>query len=306
MPIIGLGGVGSAEDALQYVLAGASLVAVGTAALADPRVPERDRPRSRRMVRAQRRRKALRSFGNARLEVSAGLLQLESMKPQPIVALDVPSLTDARALVTKLGPRSDFYKVGLQLFTAAGPTMIEWLHAEGKRVFLDLKLHDIPSTVNKAAASAMRMNVALLTVHGLGGEAMVRAAVEGAGEHTGVLVVTVLTSMDLAAASAALGRPLASLGDEVLRIATVAAGAGAHGVVCAGGECAAVRARLRHRALEPLVPGLRTAAIGGDDQSRVVTPEEAAKVGAAYVIVGRAVTAAADPEEAFEGVLARL
>jgi orotidine-5'-phosphate decarboxylase len=227
------------------------------------------------------------------------------MKPQPIVALDVPSLTDARALVTKLGPRSDFYKVGLQLFIAAGPTMIEWLHAEGKRVFLDLKLHDIPSTVNKAAASAMRMNVALLTVHGLGGETMVRAAVEGAGEHTGVLVVTVLTSMDLAAASAALGRPLDSLGDEVLRLAAVAAGAGAHGVVCAGGECAAVRAKFGS-ALEPLVPGLRTAAIGGDDQSRVVTPEEAARVGAAYVIVGRAVTSAADPEEAFEGVLARL
>jgi orotidine-5'-phosphate decarboxylase len=227
------------------------------------------------------------------------------MKPQPIVALDVPTKADALALVKKLGARSDFYKVGLQLFTAAGPHVIEALHAEGKRVFLDLKFHDIPSTVNKAAASAMRMNVALLTVHGLGGEAMVRAAVEGAGDHTGVLVVTVLTSMDLAAASAALGHPLDSLAGEVLRVAALAANAGAHGVVCAGGECAAVRAAFGAK-LEPLVPGLRTAAIGGDDQSRVVTPEEAANAGAAYVIVGRAVTAAADPEEAFERVLARL
>jgi orotidine-5'-phosphate decarboxylase len=225
--------------------------------------------------------------------------------PRPIVALDVPSLADARVLIAKLGPRADFYKVGLQLFTAEGPHVIECLHAEGKRVFLDLKLHDIPSTVNKAAASAMRMNVALLTVHGLGGDAMVRAAVEGAGPHTGVLVVTVLTSMDRSAASAAIGHSLASLSDEVLRLAAVAAGAGARGVVCSGAECAAVRAA-HGASLEPLIPGIRTASIGGDDQARVVTPEQAAAAGAAYVVVGRAVTAAADPAAAFDGVLARL
>lgn len=228
-----------------------------------------------------------------------------STRPQPIIALDVPSLADARSLVSRLGSSADFYKVGLQLFTAAGPLVVEWLHAEGKRVFLDLKLHDIPSTVNKAAASASRMNVALLTIHGLGGDAMVRAAVEGAGEHTGVLVVTVLTSMDLAAASSALGRPLASLGDEVLRLANVAAAAGAHGVVCAGAECAAVRAA-HGSALQPLVPGLRTGQVGGDDQSRVVTPEEAVAVQAAYVVVGRAVTAAPDPAAALGGILTRL
>jgi orotidine-5'-phosphate decarboxylase len=226
-------------------------------------------------------------------------------RPRPIIALDVPSLADARALIAKLGPRADFYKVGLQLFTAEGPQVIEFLHAEGKRVFLDLKLHDIPSTVNKAAASAMHMKVALLTVHGLGGEAMVRAAVEGAGAHTGVLVVTVLTSMDLSTASAAIGHPLSSLSDEVLRLAGLAVRAGAHGVVCSGAECAAVRAA-HGASLEPLIPGIRTAAIGGDDQARVVTPEQAAEAGAAYVVVGRAVTAAADPAAAFEGVLARL
>jgi orotidine-5'-phosphate decarboxylase len=232
-----------------------------------------------------------------------------SSRPQPIIALDVPSLADARALVATLGARADFYKVGLQLFSAEGPRVVEWLHSEGKRVFLDLKLHDIPSTVRKAAASASRLNVALLTIHGLGGEAMVRAAVEGAGGQTGVLVVTVLTSMDLTTASAALGRPLSSLRDEVLRLAALAAGAGAHGVVCAGAECAAVRAAHGTR-LEPLVPGIRTAAtavaIADDDQSRVVTPEEASKAGAAYVVVGRAVTAAPDPLAALEGVLTRL
>jgi orotidine-5'-phosphate decarboxylase len=232
-----------------------------------------------------------------------------SPSPQPIIALDVPSLADARALVATLGARADFYKVGLQLFSAEGPSVVEWLHSEGKRVFLDLKLHDIPSTVRKAAASASRLNVALLTIHGLGGEAMVRAAVEGAGGQTGVLVVTVLTSMDLTTASTALGRPLASLRDEVLRLAALAAGAGAHGVVCAGAECAAVRAAHGTR-LEPLVPGIRTAAtavaIADDDQSRVVTPEEASKAGAAYVVVGRAVTAAPDPLAALEGVLTKL
>jgi orotidine-5'-phosphate decarboxylase len=225
--------------------------------------------------------------------------------PQPIVALDFPSLSDAKKLVSALGSSADFYKVGLQLFTAEGPPVIEWLHAEGKRVFLDLKLHDIPSTVQKAATSAKRMNVALLTVHGLGGEAMIRAAVEGAGEHTGVLVVTVLTSMDPDTAGAALGRKLDSLRTEVLRLASVARACGAHGVVCAGAECGAVRAE-HGDALSPLVPGIRTAEIAGDDQSRVVTPEEAAKAGAAYVVIGRAVTWAADPAAAFQTVTARL
>ena len=225
--------------------------------------------------------------------------------PQPIVALDVPSLADARALVTRLGTDADFYKVGLQLFTAEGPAVVEWLHAQGKRVFLDLKLHDIPSTVQKAAASAMRMRVALLTVHGLGGDAMVRAAVDGAGGQTGVLVVTVLTSMDLATAGMAIGRQLSSIRDEVLRLAAVASGAGARGVVCSGGECGAVRA-VHGDALEPLVPGLRTGAVAGDDQARVVTPEEARSAGAAYVVVGRAVTSAPDPGRAFAELAARL
>ena len=166
-----------------------------------------------------------------------------SIRPQAIVALDVASLDDAQAVVTRLGDRADFYKVGLQLFSAAGPRVVEWLHGEGKRVFLDLKLHDIPRTVRRAAEAAQRLGVALLTVHGVGGSAMVRAAGETAGEQTGVLVVTVLTSLDLATAGEALGRQLSSVEDEVLRLVAVALDARAHGVVCAGAECAAVRAR---------------------------------------------------------------
>ncbi len=225
--------------------------------------------------------------------------------PIAIVALDVASLPEAQAMVTRVGPQAEFFKVGLQLFTAAGPRVVEWLHAQGKRVFLDLKLHDIPNTVLRAAESARRMNVQLLTVHGLGGAAMVRAAVEGAGDATGVLVVTVLTSMDSTEYGAALGRPQVTVEAEVLRLSAIAAEAGAHGVVTSGGEVAAVRRTFGDR-LSPLVPGIRMTGDAANDQLRIVTPAAAAANGAAYVIVGRAVTSARDPAAALQRVLAEL
>ncbi len=225
--------------------------------------------------------------------------------PIAIVALDVASLPEAQAMVTRVGPQAEFFKVGLQLFTAAGPRVVEWLHAQGKRVFLDLKLHDIPNTVLRAAESARRMNVQLLTVHGLGGAAMVRAAVEGAGDATGVLVVTVLTSMDSTEYGAALGRPQVTVEAEVLRLSAIAAEAGAHGVVTSGGEVAAVRRTFGDR-LSPLVPGIRMTGDAANDQLRIVTPAAAAANGAAYIIVGRAVTSARDPAAALQRVLAEL
>ena len=227
------------------------------------------------------------------------------MSPIAIVALDVPSLADAQAMVTRVGPQAEFFKVGLQLFTAEGPRVVEWLHAQGKRVFLDLKLHDIPTTVRRAAESARRMNVDLLTVHGLGGAAMVRAAVDGAGDATGVLVVTVLTSMDSTEYGTATGRPQVTVETEVLRLSAVAAEAGAHGVVTSGGELAAVRRTFGDR-LRPLVPGIRMAGDAANDQLRIVTPAAAAASGAAYIVVGRAVTTAPDPATAFSKVLAAL
>ena len=228
-----------------------------------------------------------------------------SIRPQAIVALDVASLDDARTVVARLGDRADYYKVGLQLFSEAGPPVVEWLRAEGKKVFLDLKLHDIPRTVCRAAEAAQRMGVALLTVHGLGGSAMVHAAVEAAVEKTGVLVVTVLTSLDLATASAALGRQLTTVEDEVLRLAALALDTRAHGVVCAGAECAAVRIRCG-AAMRTLVPGIRAPEAPPDDHARAVTAAAAARAGASYVIVGSAVTAAPDPVAAYERVLAEL
>lgn len=223
-----------------------------------------------------------------------------SLRAQPIIALDVPSLDAARALCARLGPDADYVKVGLELFTAEGPRVVEWLRGEGKRVFLDLKLHDIPNTVRGAARSAAAMGASLLTVHGYGGAPMVEAAVEGAGAETGILVVTVLTSFDAAALGAALGREAPEMGAEVLRLVHVASTAGAHGIVCSGHEVRAVRGS--YPKLKPLVPGIRLAGGATHDQARVTTPESAAADGAAYLVLGRAVTAAEDPAGVLRGI----
>lgn len=217
--------------------------------------------------------------------------------PEAIVALDVPSAAAAVRLADLLGDHG-FYKVGLELFTAA-PGVVDHLQdlGVGARIFLDLKLHDIPNTVAGAARSAARMQVDLLTVHAGGGPDMLRAAVDGAGDRCGVLAVTVLTSMDQQALAAATGRADITVVDEVLRLADVAAEAGAHGVVCSGHEAAAVRARFGRR-LAVLVPGVRLAGDAVGDQRRVVTPAEAARAGARYVVLGRTVTGAADPTAA--------
>lgn len=225
-------------------------------------------------------------------------------RAQPIIALDVPTLAAARELLARLGPSADFVKVGLELFTAEGPRVVEWLHGEGRRVFLDLKLHDIPNTVRGAARSAAAMGVSLLTVHGYGGPAMVEAAVEGAWDRTGILAVTVLTSLTPRDLGVALGRDEPEIGAEVLRLAAIAAAAGAHGVVCSGQEVSAVRTT--HPRLAPLVPGIRLAGGAAHDQARVVTPERAAADGAAYLVLGRAVTAAPNPAAVLAEVRAGL
>src|SRR5262249_1162963 len=130
---------------------------------------------------------SVRSSGRRAERIFRAPMTPASASPIPIVALDVPSLSAAKDLVRKLGPASDFYKVGVELYTKEGPAVVEWLKGEGKRVFLDLKLHDIPNTVKGAAASAASLGVELLTVHALGGEQMVKAAVEGANGRTDVI-----------------------------------------------------------------------------------------------------------------------
>jgi orotidine-5'-phosphate decarboxylase len=229
----------------------------------------------------------------------------------PIVALDYSTAEPALAMARTLGDRCHFYKVGSELFTAAGPGVIRTLREElGADVFLDLKFHDIPNTVAGAVRSAARLGARLLTVHASGGAPMLlaarQAADEVAGGACGVLGVTVLTSLDTGVLAAAWGRPDAIvLEREVLRLAELAATAGLHGIVCSGGEVGAVRSRFGDR-LAPLVPGIRLAGGEAHDQSRVMTPAAAQRAGARYLILGRAVTADADPVGAMDRVLAEL
>jgi orotidine-5'-phosphate decarboxylase len=224
---------------------------------------------------------------------------------RPIVALDVHTEEAVRSLVRSLGESCRFYKVGSELFTALGPDIVRWLRDEGCDVFLDLKLHDIPATMRGGARSAAALGARLLTVHAAAGQAGIAAAVDGAGEACGILAVTVLTSFDAAGIARVWGRDLVDVPVEVLRLAEIAAAGGAHGIVCSGHELSAVRARLGQR-LAPLVPGIRLA--GGDthDQARTMTPAEAQRLGARYLVLGRAVTQAPSPRAAMDRVWADL
>lgn len=225
------------------------------------------------------------------------------MMARPIVALDVPTLPEALAIVARCGELCRFYKVGSELFTAEGPDVVRALRELGHEVFLDLKLHDIPNTVRSAARSVARLGASLVTVHASGGEAMVRAAVEGAGDSCGVLAVTILTSLDAKTVASAWGRSdTLAIDGEVVRLAGVAAAAGAHGIVCSGHEAGLVRATYGDR-LAPLVPGIRLADGAVHDQVRVVTPAAAVSAGARYLVLGRAVTGASDPHAALTRVL---
>ncbi len=206
--------------------------------------------------------------------------------------------------IARLGDAGDLVKIGSELFTAAGPEFVHRVLAGGREVFLDLKWHDIPTTVRRAAASAASLGVRLVTVHATGGAAMLEAAVAGAGAECGVLAVTVLTSLDNASLGEAWGRPV-SIEEEVLRLAALAHGAAVHGIVCSGEEAGAVHARFSD-SLRLLVPGIRLPGGASHDQVRGITPRAAADAGASYLVVGRAVTAAPDPVAALAAVQASL
>lgn len=231
----------------------------------------------------------------------------------PIVALDVPDRRAAQAIVTRLGGSCAFYKVGLELFAAEGPEIVSWLRDGGKSVFVDLKLHDIPNTVRGAARSVARHGASLLTVHASGGSEMIRAAVEGAqegaaavtSEGCGILGVTILTSMDANGIGEAWGRDQVDVTREVVRLAGLVATGGGAGIVCSGHEAAAVHATFG-ASLGLLIPGIRLPGGDAHDQRRVMTPQAAADAGARWLILGRAVTGAADPVAAMELVAASL
>lgn len=228
------------------------------------------------------------------------------MSVTPIVALDVKSLGAALSLVERLDRSARFYKVGSELFTRAGPEIVSAIRARQCDVFLDLKFHDIPNTVASAVAAAADMGVAMTTVHASGGMAMLRAAVEAATPECRIFAVSVLTSLDATAVAASWGRSTkVDVEEEVLRLARLAVDAGVGGFVCSGQEAAAVRKELGKQ-LALVVPGIRFAEGASHDQARIVTPADAARAGADYVVVGRAVTAAADPVEAMKRLSAEL
>jgi orotidine-5'-phosphate decarboxylase len=228
------------------------------------------------------------------------------MPPIPIIALDVPTRAEAESLLDRLGSRANFVKVGLQLFTAEGPEVVRAMRGRGCRVFLDLKLHDIPNTVAHAVHSAARLGVDLLTLHASGGTAMMRAARDAAGaDGPKLLGVTVLTSLSAAEVAEAWGRGAVTAEDEVARLAALAQGAGMDGVVAAVPEVPTIRGATRDGFLV-LTPGIRLAGDAAGDQSRVATPGEAARLGADYVVLGRSVTAAADPAAALERAILEL
>ncbi len=231
------------------------------------------------------------------------------VKDRLIVALDVETLADAERMVDRLEGLATRFKIGSQLFTAAGPGAVEAIQKRGAEVFLDLKFHDIPNTVAGAAREATRMGVLMFNVHASGGRAMMAAAAEGAataarelgGRRPIVLAVTVLTSLD----RAALGRELGvadSVEGHVLHLAALAAAAGLDGCVASPNEVGALRTS-RGAGWVIVTPGVRPAGSAMGDQSRIATPGAAVSAGAHYLVVGRPITAAPDPARAAEAVL---
>lgn len=233
------------------------------------------------------------------------------MRNPLIVALDVPDADRALALAARLAPVVGAVKVGLELFTAAGPDIVRRLRAAGAAVFLDLKLHDIPHTVARAVEAAVRLDVQMLTVHTSGGRAMLAAAEQAAcaeARRRGqapplVLGVTVLTSLD----DATLGEVGVASGAaaQVERLARLAVGAGLRGLVCSPLELPVLRAALP-REIQLVTPGIRPPGTDAGDQKRTLGPREAQAAGADWLVVGRPILAAPDPRAAAEQILAAL
>lgn len=221
-----------------------------------------------------------------------------------VFPLDVPSLDDAERWTTLLGAEVGVLKVGLELFTAAGPRAVEAVHASGAACFLDLKLHDIPATMAGAVRSAAALGVRYLTVHAAAGPAALAAAcAAAAGTDTRLLAVTVLTSLD-AGELAAIG--LMGAPDEaVRRLARVALDAGLDGLVCSPQECVALRQALGDGPLL-VVPGIRPRKADVGDQRRVATPSEARRQGADLLVIGRPIRHAADPVAAARAIVREL
>lgn len=219
-----------------------------------------------------------------------------------IVPLDTPRLADALALAARLDPKLCRVKIGKELFVAAGPEAVSRVHERGFEVFLDLKFHDIPHTVAGACRSAARLGVWMMNVHASGGEAMMRAAreaVDSVARPPMLIAVTVLTSLT--------GPELEHVGlagsvmENVERLARLARACGLDGVVCSAQEAAQVR-QATGADFTLVTPGIRLAADAPDDQARVVTPREAVRLGADYLVIGRSITGSPDPAATLQSI----
>ena len=220
-----------------------------------------------------------------------------------IVALDVSTASAFQQIVTAVGDSAHIYKVGKQLFTAEGPQPVRDLVGAGRKVFLDLKFHDIPNTVAAAVREAAKLNVTMLTVHASGGGKMLRAAVEAASKTDNppmILAVTVLTSMEDADLPGIGVR--GTVFDQTLRLATMALTNGCDGIVTSAHEVRELRSELGDE-FAIVTPGVRPPGSAKGDQARVMTPAEAIAAGASHIVVGRPITAAADPAAAAREIL---
>jgi orotidine-5'-phosphate decarboxylase len=225
-----------------------------------------------------------------------------------IVALDVPSAESALKLAEQVAPAVGAFKIGKELFVSAGPDIVKRVRATGANVFLDLKFHDIPNTVAKAVAAAVRLDVQMLTIHTSGGSEMMRAAEKSAQDTAKalgltaplVLGVTVLTSMDSDALTEIGCQP--NVGHQVERLASLAVKSGLRGLVCSPLEITALRQILPPE-IQLVTPGIRTGAEKADDQKRTLTPREAIQAGASWLVVGRPIYAAENPRLAAEKIL---
>jgi len=225
-----------------------------------------------------------------------------------IVALDLPSAEHALQLVRQIGDLVGAFKIGKELFVHAGPDLVRRIRETGASVFLDLKFHDIPNTVARAVAAAVRLDVQMLTVHASGGRAMLEAAERAARETADtfktrpplVLGVTILTSLN-SDALAEIGMT-ANVARQVERLASLAVHAGLRGLVCSPLEVAALRQMIPPE-IQLVTPGIRDAAAPPDDQQRTLNAREAIAAGASWLVVGRPIHSAPDPRKATEAIL---
>lgn len=230
-------------------------------------------------------------------------IDLKMADSKVIVALDYADAASTLNLVNQLDPALCKLKVGKELFTAAGPQLVEKLIAKNFQVFLDLKFHDIPNTVKNACEAASNLGVWMLNVHASGGSAMMQAALEGVNKskHQPYLIaVTVLTSMTQASLNE-VGIET-SVENHVLKLAKLTENAGLHGVVCSALEAQLLKKHLKNDFLL-ITPGIRPASASLDDQSRVLTPRQALQMGANYLVIGRPITQASSPKQALLDIL---